>query len=297
MDYRRVLAAAFAGVLFTGSAALGGAAAAPSAIPASDDTGEVYKKLSTQVGPSLVTVKFVLKVEAGGQMSEFMGGMGDEGMDTEVTGLMIEPGGLVLASNTKMGGYFGMMGRFGGGGNITTNPTDLKVLVGEDTEGLKAKLIARDTELDLAWIQIEDPAASGKTFTHVDLTASAEPAIGDRLFVVERLGKFFDHALVVAEGRLGGKTSKPRPLFVPSAVGMDLGMPMFTADGKLIGIGVSQVPSREDVEGGDMGSLMGDGYYGSMVLPAAEVVKATKRSKELGAKGEEKKPEGGEAAK
>lgn len=265
---------------------------APALAP--DESGAVYKRLTDEVGPALVTVKFIMKVEAGGQMAEMFGRMADEGVETEVTGLMVEKDGLVLLSNTQLGGYLAMMASRMGGG-VTPNPTDLKVLIGEDTEGLKAKFVARDKDIDLAWVKIDDPKASGKTFASVDLGASATPGVGDRLLTIQRKGKYFDRAMVVSEGRLGGMAKKPRSLLIPTSLegGMgELGMPVFDAAGKLVGISVLQMPSRDDMEGGDMTDLMSGGGMAVMILPASEVAKSTARSKELGAKSEgDKKPD------
>lgn len=248
-----------------------------------DETAAAYKSVVDSVGPTLVTVKFIMKIEAGGQMSEMFGRMAEEGVETEVTGVMIEKSGLVLVSNTQLGGYMGMMASRMGGG-VTPNPTDLKVLVGDDTEGLKAKFLARDKDVDLAWIQIDDPKAAGKTFASVDLAkANASPTVGTKLLTINRLGKYFDHAVVVSEGRLGGMAKKPRSLLIPSGLQESinsLGMPVFDGTGALLGFSVLQMPSREDMEGGDSADMAGGA--GIMVLPAGEVAKATARSKELG---------------
>lgn len=245
------------------------AAAAPA--PIADDEGAVYKKLTETIGPALVTIKFVMKIEGGG-----MGG--DGGQDVETTGLMMETAGLVLVSNAKMGGMASRMG-------MTANPTNIKVLVGDDTEGVKAKILARDSELDLCWIQVDDEKAKGKSFTAVDFNSSGTAALGDRLLVIERMGKFFDHALSVDEGRVGGSTKKPRALLIPAGFGGNqremLGSPMFNADGKVVGVNILQIPDKEDMEGGDSG---GEGNFGILLLPASEVVKATKRGKEMAAK-------------
>jgi S1-C subfamily serine protease len=275
----------------TGTTALAAAMPTPAQPAATVETGAAYKRLAERVGPALVTVKYILKIEGGGQMADMMGG--DEGRETEITGLVIEPNGLVLCSNTKMGGFAAMMGMMGGGGGggVTANPTDIRILAGDDTEGLKAKILARDSDLDLCWVQVDDEKAKGKTFEHVDLKASAAPGIGDKIMVVQRRGKFFDHALVIGEGRVGGLAKKPRNLVSPSGVEAEMGMPVFTADGKLVGIGVLQMPSREDMEGGDMSSMFeGFGGGGPVILPADEVAKATERGKEMGAKGAEAKP-------
>lgn len=275
-----------------GAACLSGvstARAAASAPMADDATASAYKALAEKAGPTLVTVKFVMKMSG-------MGDMGDEGRDSETSGVMIEADGLVLVSNVKMGGMAGRMG-------MQVNPTDIKVLQGDDTDGLKGKILARDTELDLCWIKIEDEKAKGKTFPAIDLNAAATVGLGDRLLIADRMGKFFDRAIIVEEARVGGLTRKPRALVVP--VGLPdrrqfatLGMPMFNAEGKVVGINILQMPGKEDMEGG---GEMGEGNAAVLILPAAEVVKATVRGKEMAAKApveepkaEEKKEEGGE---
>jgi len=248
----------------------------------SDDAGAAYKRLMTSVGPALVTLKFVMKFEGAGSER-----FGEAGRDVEYTALMMEPGGLVLVSNAKMGGLSARSG-------MAANPTNIRVLIGDDTEGLKGKILARDTDLDLCWVQIDDEKAKGKTFEFVDFASGAPAEVGDRLFMVDRMGKFFDHALSVNEGRVGGKTRKPRALLVPTGFpggpGQLLGSPMFNADGKVVGVNIVQLPDKEDVEGGESG---GEGNSGVLLLPASEVIKATARGKEMAAKApkEEPKPE------
>lgn len=247
--------------------------------PASASPAAGYKKVLETAGPALVTIKFVMKVEGGGE------GFGEGGRDVETAGLMIEPSGLVLISNAKMGGTASRMG-------MTVNPTNIKVLVGDDADGLKGKILARDSELDLCWIQIEDDKAKDKKFTSVDFAAGSALEIGDRVLYVDRMGKFFDHALSIREGRIGGKTRKPRALMIPTGVsGMPdrrdlLGTPLFGADGKVVGFNVLQLPDKEDMEGGDAG----EGSFSILMLPAAEVAKATIRGKELAAKQPKEEP-------
>jgi hypothetical protein len=243
-----------------------------SAAPVRAEDASTYKKLADQVGPALVTVKFVVKLSGGGDD-------GDEGRDAETNGMMIEPTGLVLVSNAKMGGLAGR-------GPVRINPTDIKVLQGDDTEGLKAKILARDSELDLCWVQIDDPKAKDKKFPCIDLAAGATVNVGDTILVVDRMGKFFDRAVIVDEARVGGTTHKPRNLIVPTGLPdrrsfNTLGMGMFTPDGKLVGVNILQMPGKEDMEGG---GDMGEGNAAVLVLPAAELVKATARGKEMGAK-------------
>jgi hypothetical protein len=227
-----------------------------------DDAAD-YQKLIDDYAGTIVTVKFVLKIDGGG-------GEGDH--ETETVGVMIDAKGIVLCSSIKTGGFAGMMG----GGGPTVTPTDVKVLVGDDTEGKKATMLTRDSELDLAWIKIDEPG--DKPYKHVDLSGAVVASIGQRVFAVDRMGKFFDRATVISEGRIRGITEKPRRLFVPTdALVSDLGLPVFTVDGKIVGVTIVQFPDPESV--GTGGGADGQGAR-AMVLPADEVAKATKRAME-----------------
>jgi hypothetical protein len=201
---------------------------------------------------------------------------------------MIEGDGLVLASNTQTGGINELMKQYVRQG-YSIQPKDIKVLVGDDNEGVDAKVIARDSELDLAWIKIQK--APEKPYEFIDLSKHATPSLGDRLLAVERMGKFFDRAPLVVEGRLGGIVSKPRSLYIPASdLVSTLGLPIFTAGGELVGISILQLPSAEESEEGGR-SLVGRAGGGT-ILPAAEVIAATERAKAAAAAG---KPVEGEA--
>lgn len=267
-----------------------------------DPVGEAFRKLRADIAPALVTVKFLLKVDAHGQMSEYLGQYGDQGQSVEATGIMIEPDGLVLIANSKLGGIFGgMSSGSGSAGGIITTPTDIRILTPDDPLGLSARLIARDSELDLAWLRIDDEklTAAPKVFPSINLSTSAKADIGDRLISVQRLPRFYDRAPHIEEGRVGGATEKPRSLLTTSGLIVEPGTPVFTIEGKLVGVGVLQLPAREDLEGGDSddagaGLLPGLGFagVGTVILPAAEVMKATEKAKQR----VQQQPEG-EAAK
>jgi S1-C subfamily serine protease len=259
-----ILAAGFAACAGVPRSAGAAAARAVGALNAArPDEGAEYKKLIDDYSAALVTVKFVLKMEG----NDF--GMGEN--ETEITGAVIDPAGIVLCSNVQIGGFMQMMGKG------SANPTDMKVLIGDDTEGKKAKLMARDSELDLAWIKIEEPLSSPLKF--IDFSKSAAPDVGARLLSVGRMGKYFDRTPVVSEGRITGVTRKPRHLLVPGNTLVneyDFGLPVFAADGGVVGVVIVQIPDAESSEGGGMGGRGG----GAMILPAEDVVKATKRAME-----------------
>lgn len=234
------------------------------------DEPNEFERIVSEKGPALVTIKFVLKIRGGGF---------DRERESEITGIMIDPKGMVLCSNTQIGGAPGMFRRFGG----SAKPKDIKILVGDDTEGVKAKLVAKDSELDLAWLQVTQPPETDYAF--VDLTKTATVAVGQRVLALGRLGKYFDRTAVISEGRIGGITSKPRDLYVPatSFVG-GFGVPIFNPAGEFVGVTVIQMPDTED---GAMQSGATRGGRSGLILPAADVARATKLAKEAAAEDDE----------
>jgi len=228
------------------------------AAPARAEQQADYQKLLADKVPATVTVKFVLKVKSS---------WGESEAEREVTGAVIAADGLVLCANSQLGG--GPWLRRSGG---TATPTDIKVLIGDDTEGREAKIIARDTELDLSWLRIEPP---GERLALISMEQPATPEIGERLYTVSRLAKYFDRIPVVRETRLGGITTKPRKLYVPSGGSGELGLPVYNARGEVVGVSISQIPDPAETQAGG-------GFFGGevLILPAEEVTKATRRALE-----------------
>lgn len=222
-----------------------------------------YETIVKRHAGAMVNIKFILKMQ--GQEEE-----------SEVPGVMIEKTGLVIASTIGLGE---MQSRFGGM-NIT--PTNIKVLIGEDTQGVEAKMIARDGDLALGWFQIDKPAEAG--YAAIDFAAGAAPAPGDALMVVSQLGKFFQRANVVTEGKVSCVTTKPRVVYLPSItlVTSDFGVPVFDAQSRPVGLFSAILPDKDELEAapGGLEDLM-KGIPGlKMIIPAAEIVAATKRAKE-----------------
>jgi hypothetical protein len=226
-----------------------------------------FEKMVAEKSQAVVTVKFVMKIK---------GAQGEAENESEAAGVMIESDGVLLCSNSQLGG--GPMMRPG----VSATPTELKVLIGDDTQGIDARLIARDSELDLCWLRIKEP--KDRKFACVELAKAALPKLGERLYTLTRLGKYFDRALVVRETRLGGVAKKPRSLLVPSPSLGDLGLPVFSESGELVGVTVVQLPDAEELQAASSMSAF-TGARG-LILPAAEIARATKRAKDADEKGD-----------
>jgi hypothetical protein len=253
------------------------------AVPARAAEAAPYSGLLAHAD-ALVTVKFVLDVKMPGMAA-------DREVESETTCLLIDAEGLVLCSNTELGGYVALMSRMAGGGdfNVSATPTEIKVEIGEATEGLAATLLVRDSDRDLAWLRIT--AELGEPLPFLDLARGAELGVGDVFYRLRRMDKFFGRAPLVEEGVVAAVTEKPRKLLVPSpATGSGSGLPVLTADGRVVGVTVVQMPNLEDAAGltqGGMGFLgaaarMQD-MVGGLILPVADVVKATRLARETAA--------------
>jgi S1-C subfamily serine protease len=241
----------------------GVASVAPSPALAHEDAKADFAKLVADRAPAVVTIKFIMKDEQNEQ-------------EQETVGTMASGDGLVIVSNLSFGG---MMALFGGG---APQPTNIKVLVGDDTVGVDAKFIARDTERGLAWVKTDK--APDKPYAFVDFTKGAEAKLGDEVYLVQLLGKLFDRAPSVSRGTIGAVVKKPRHILMPSVglAGTEQGLAAYNAQGVPVGISTLILPEREEWQGADPSSIM-RGVIGGMILPAKDVAEATTRALETAA--------------
>lgn len=244
------------------------------------DSDALYQRLAARA-ESIATVKFVLGVKTPGAEEE-------REIEGEADCLAIDERGMVLCSNTELGGYAALWGRMMGNSfNVTATPKNLKVSFGASTESFDGQVLARDSDRDLVWIEVALPAETKVAF--VDLERSAELAVGEQFFVVRPLDKFFGRAPLISTGTIGAVVTKPRKLFVPQVASSGgFGRPVFDARGELVGVTVLQMPGSEDQTAGLMGSPMSflgqttrlEDMVGGLILPAAEVAKATRLARE-----------------
>lgn len=244
-----------------------------SAPPPADDAGKVLVKKS---GDALVTVQFVLKAEGAGE------GGGDMEGEVECYGLLIDPNGLIVCSNSKLGGMSASVSQMlsAMGQNITAEPREIKIVVGQDGDEIPAELIARDGELDLAWLRMKTPPPADTPT--VDLSQPAQPHLGQDLVALARAGRFLGRPALSVRTQLGGRVKKPRDMLLCTMRFNEPGVPVF-ADGRLLGLTVLQVPDADG--GGDMNMAMGRlmseiQAVGMLVLPTETIAKATTKALE-----------------
>ncbi|MFT3684796.1 MAG: hypothetical protein QM783_07665 [Phycisphaerales bacterium] len=242
--------------LFSTPAAAPAMATLPAAVAAEPNFGSIVADRS----PAMVGVKFIASIEFRGQTQEVEG---------EAMALMIDAKGLLVVSGSEVGQRKGM----------SATLKEIKILIGDDTEGVPAKLIGRDSELDLAWLRIEKPADKG--YSAIDAAKSATPKLGDTLVGVDRMSKYFDHAPVAFTTTVGGITKKPRTLLIPSGgMVLGVGLPIFNAGGEFVGMSVIQSANADSEDGMNSRSQDRMSYFdrGLKILPAAEIASATARA-------------------
>ena len=250
---------------------------APDTSNAGEDNSLV--RIMNERNAALVTVKYVLAINMGSR-----GGGVENESENELTCTMISAKGLVVCSSNQLTGFMDLIKQFAGplGGEMSSSPRDLKVLIGEDDESFEAEIVAKDSELDMVWIRITD--GGEKSFQFVDFSGGTQAGIGEPTLLIRRTGSNFGRTPVITRSYIGGISSKPRKLYIPGTPVMaGAGLPVFSADGRPIGLVVTQLPEAGEsptflpgVEGSSMTNLQ-DAMSG-LILPASDVVQAIQRA-------------------
>jgi len=254
--------------------------------PAAAETAEGHRPADspharlTAKAKALVGVRYVLKVATSGAERE---------LDGETTCLLIDEDGLLLCSNTEMGGYVQLLTQMMNRGPmpaVISTPKEIRVLLGNDSKGISARIIARDSDRDLAWLRL-DTVPEGLVLEPADLENQREAQLGEPLYRLRRLDRFFGSVPIVESGVVGALADHPRKLLVASDLdGGYLGMPIYGGDGKLLGLTVVQMPGEEGGEADFGHGLPGqaskfEDMVGNLILPASELLKATKLALEI----------------
>jgi len=252
-----------------------------------------WASLLDRYAPAVVNLRVTLRTEMEGS-----GAPPQEATD-EVRGALVGPQGLILVWNSdfsagRTGELFSQLSG-DDSRHIKVTPTEIRVTLPGDTKERAAFLAASDSDLDLAFVQLEDPPAEPLPF--VDFSQSAPVAIGDEVATVSRLSSAFDRAPFFDVVRVTGQVRKPRAAWiVAGGNATQVGLPYFTADGRPAGVLVTFVSKAGDATSQNPSKLFaqlmslgrGDsevGPIGLFLLPAdrvrAVVELAAQRATEL----------------
>lgn len=241
--------------------------------------------------PAIVNLKITVRSESesGGEPEE---------STQEVQGALVDPSGLVLVWNSHFSAnrFLDLLAEMGGGEfKMKVTPTDIRVYLDGGATEHEAFLVAADTDLDLAFVQIEEPPLPA--LPAVDFSNAAAIHAGDELAAVSRLSSAFDRVPYFDVVRVAGEIRKPRPAWIVTAGNAtQLGMPYFAADGRTAGVLVTVMSKARSDALSNPSNLMADllslgrgevevGPLGVFLLPAEKVRsvidQARQRAREL----------------
>jgi hypothetical protein len=245
-----------------------------------------WRGLVERYAPAIVSLSVTLRTELEGS-----GGSPEE-RTSEIAGTLVDPSGLVLCWNSnlsagRMAELFSGLGDFAA--RMKVRPTEIEVrLPGSDRE-LPAFLAAVDSDLDLAFVQLEERPEP--PLPAIDFARAAAVGPGDELATVSRLSSTFDFAPYFDLVRVVGEVKKPRPGWIlGGGNATEVGMPYFAADGLPAGVLVTVVSRTKSGATPDPNKLMADllslgrgqseaGSLGLFLLPAERVRAAIEQAK------------------
>lgn len=172
--------------------------------------------------------------------------------------------------------------------NYESAVSDLKMVLPDGRE-VPAQVILRDKDLDLTFIR--PTVKPEKPLLALDLSQNAVPEVLDPVFLMTRLGKVAGYASSISLLRIQSVMKKPRTFFIPdfTADESGLGAPVFTLDGKIIGILFLRIFLTP---GGGAGNIL-EGASGMgiipVILPAADVAEVAKQAPKPEVKSENEK--------
>jgi hypothetical protein len=244
-----------------------------------DELAEKGREIFRQNQHAVVTVQEVLKMSPAGASRA-------NETKQELTGTVLDASGLTvlaLSACDPSEMYQRMMGEEYSRSRVETEITDIKILLDDGTE-VPAEIVLRDKDLDLAFIRPKTKPAS--PMAAVDLTKSAPAQLLDQVITLNRLNSAAGRAYAASVERVSAVVQKPRTFYIPDSTmtSTTLGSPAFALDGNLVGMVVMRAVSSK---GGASSNYREN--LTSIILPAADILKAAKQAP--AAKGDSEKKE------
>lgn len=273
-------------------AVVGGSAAFPAR---ADDAAKSGREILARCQQAVVTVKLAIK-----QSVSMSGHDQKSETKTETTGTVIDASGLTVVSLSVTDPSSAMKDTYtrmiaARGGDISqfkfeSELTDVKIVLTDGTE-IPAEVVLRDKDLDLAFLRPSDKPA--KPLPFVDLAQDAKIQILDEVIVVNRLSQVANRVPAISIGRIEAVVDKPRTFYVlgQSMWGYALGSPVFSLNGKLVGIlFLRSAKAQTDQASGFMFSNLN--VFGMMpiILPASDIVDGAKQALAAKSPAPEEKP-------
>ena len=230
----------------------------------SHDGSDPFGVFLDHTSPAICTITFILEV-SGGQM--------DREVPVTTAGTIVTSDGLVMLSSSSMEMANRMQrmrrGRGGEGMDMQmeSTPTDIRIMLGGQFDEHEAELVAKDSTLGLAFLQVKDAEA----LSGIQPISFAKPQtmrVGEELLGINRLGDANDYAAYMGWTRLAGQVKQPRLMWKVSPGFNARGLPLFNRYGQPVGV-LSPQASEEDTA--ERGAGRGGENERVFLIPAADV--------------------------
>ncbi|MGF1574299.1 MAG: serine protease [Sumerlaeia bacterium] len=232
------------------------------------DIREKGREVVQKHADALISVEVVseAKFSYGGQQTE-------RESKNQVNGIALNPEGLVLVPLSELDPA-SLAERISPGeeADFTITIKSIRYILADGTE-VPAKLVLRDNDLDLAFLQPE--AALEKPMAAIDFSVEATaPKLLDPVMALARAGRVAGRAPLGMSGELQGVVEKPQTYYIPSSelVSSGSGVPIFNEGGQVIGVVLIRV-----LTGGRNVSMDGESPYLYVVVPNLEIFDASEQ--------------------
>jgi len=237
---------------------------------------ETAKKVVDAYQNAVITVRVLAK-----EWSVFQGQeTSKEETKYEAIGTVIDKKGTIATSSSSIDPTKIFQKMFGEGNyQMKSEITGVKIILPDNRE-IDGKIVLRDDKLDLVFIRPTDKSVQLEC---VDLDNSTEPELIDEVIGIQRLGEEQDRAIFVSISKIGGIINKPRKCYLPMS-SFSPGSPIFTLDGKLVGICLALVRKLEESASSfspfRFFSIFQSGPFSLVILPAKTVKESAAQIKE-----------------
>lgn len=244
-----------------------------------DNTANSARDIKNKFENAVVLIKITIKQKMAVQGRE----VNTNESQSEIIGTIIDNSGLIVSSliATEPAAFYNKLNQNRDHSRSSqvkweSEVSDIKIRFndGQEKEG---KIVLRDKDLDLVFIQ---PFEKYLASSSVDLKDTAQVQILDQIVILSRLGKIASWTATMIIDRIEAVIQKPRPFYISGSKDY-FGAPIFSLDGKFVGIYVL----RSTESGSDMiGSFFsGPGAAGfiPVILPASDISETVKQISEI----------------
>ncbi|MEC9372730.1 MAG: trypsin-like peptidase domain-containing protein, partial [Planctomycetota bacterium] len=179
-----------------------------------------------------MTVAFVIRTRFDDEQIRAIFDM-DEDFNFEITGVMVDPSGLIVCPE---GLLFGTERDMGPPMRVAElRASEIRVTIGREPAMLDASLVGRDEKAGLVWIQITKPG--DRVFEHFDLEEVEVPEVGSEVYGLTRMGKEEGRTIMVQRTNVAAVSEGGDDrCFLDPGIEVYPGTPLFDQNGRFIGI-------------------------------------------------------------